>query len=154
VATFALQRKLPYKRMLVVTGVMIGFVLVVMVGQTARTMQGTGWIPITPIDVDPPYWLGLWFGVYPTWETIGAQVAAMAFVIGSYALAQEVRVRRPRRRAARTELRGRPGQGAAWRSDAGVAVDANGHQHPNGGDQREGAEDGAGAREATQSPTR
>jgi high-affinity iron transporter len=154
VATFALQRKLPYKRMLVVTGVMIGFVLVVMVGQTARTMQGTGWIPITPIDVDPPYWLGLWFGVYPTWETIGAQVAAMAFVIGSYALAQEVRVRRPRRRAARTELPGGPGQGAAWRSDAGVAVDANGNQHPNGGDQREGAEDGAGAREATQAPTR
>ena len=52
--------------MLIVTGVLIGFVLVVMVGQTARTMQGTGWVPITPIDVDPPYWLGLWFGVYPT----------------------------------------------------------------------------------------
>ena len=44
--------------MLIVTGVMIGFVLVVMVGQTARTMQGTGWMPITPIDVDCPYWLG------------------------------------------------------------------------------------------------
>jgi high-affinity iron transporter len=99
VLTFALQRKLPYKRMLVVTGVMIGFVLVVMVGQTARTMQGTGWIPITPLDVDPPYWLGLWFGVYPTWETIGTQFGAMIFVIGSYFLAQEVRVRRPRRRA-------------------------------------------------------
>ena len=40
VATFALQRKLPYKRMLIVTGVMIGFVLVVMVGQTARTHAG------------------------------------------------------------------------------------------------------------------
>ena len=46
--TFLLQRKLPYKRMLIVTGVMIGFVLVVMVGQTARTMQGVGWLPITP----------------------------------------------------------------------------------------------------------
>ena len=51
-STFALQRKLPYKKMLIVTGVLIGFVLVVMVGQTARTMQGTGWLPITPIDVD------------------------------------------------------------------------------------------------------
>jgi high-affinity iron transporter len=154
VLTFALQRKLPYKRMLVVTGVMIGFVLVVMVGQTARTMQGTGWIPITPIDVDPPYWLGLWFGVYPTWETIGAQVGAMAFVIGSYALAQEVRVRRPRRRAARTRLADGPGEGAAWGSDAGVAVDAHGHQHPNGGDQREGAEHDPDAREVTQAPAR
>ncbi len=99
VLTFALQRKLPYKTMLIVTGVMIGFVLVVMVGQTARTLQGTGWLPITPIDIAPPYWAGLWFGVYPTWETIGAQVAAAAFVIGSYFLAQEVRVKRPRRRA-------------------------------------------------------
>jgi high-affinity iron transporter len=100
VATFALQRKLPYKRMLVVTGVLIGFVLVVMVGQTARTMQGTGWLSITPVGGEFPYWWGLWFGVYPTWETIGAQAAAMVFVIGSYFIAQEIRVRRPRRRAA------------------------------------------------------
>ena len=50
--TFYFQRKLPYKKMLIVTGVFIGFVLVVMVGQTVRTMQGTGWVPITPIDVD------------------------------------------------------------------------------------------------------
>jgi high-affinity iron transporter len=101
VATFALQRKLPYKRMLVVTGVLIGFVLVVMVGQTARTMQGTGWLSITPVGGEFPYWWGLWFGVYPTWETIAAQAAAIVFVIGSYFIAQEIRVRRPRRRAAR-----------------------------------------------------
>jgi hypothetical protein len=44
--------------MLIVTGVLIGFVLVVMVGQTVRTMQGTGWLPITPIDVTLPYWPG------------------------------------------------------------------------------------------------
>jgi high-affinity iron transporter len=99
VATFALQRKLPYKRMLVVTGVMIGFVLVVMVGQTVRTMQGTGWIGITSLDADLPYWLGLWFGVYPTWQTIGAQVAAAVFVIGSFFLAKELQVNRPRRKA-------------------------------------------------------
>ncbi|HKG02067.1 MAG TPA: FTR1 family protein, partial [Conexibacter sp.] len=99
VVTFALQRKLPYKKMLIVTGVMIGVVLVVMVGQTARTMQGTGWLPITPMDITPPYWAGLWFGFFPTWETVGAQIAAAAFVIGSYYLAQEVRVKRPRRRA-------------------------------------------------------
>src|SRR5262249_18394042 len=96
--TFYFQRKLPYKKMLVVTGVLIGFVLVVMVGQTARTMQGTGWVPITPIDVTLPYWSGLWFGVYPTVETIGAQIAAMVFVIGSYFLAQGMKGKRPRRR--------------------------------------------------------
>jgi high-affinity iron transporter len=99
--TFVLQRKLPYKRMLIVTGVLIGFVLVVMVGQTARTMQGVGWVPITPIGAEPAYWLGVWFGVYPTWETLGAQVLAGVFVIGSYFVAQELKVGRPRRRARR-----------------------------------------------------
>ena len=95
VLTFALQRKLPYKKMLIVTGVLIGFVLVVMVGQTARTMQGTGWLSITPVDLDLPYWAGLWFGVYPTWETIGAQIAAFAFVIGSYAWRRRSRYEAP-----------------------------------------------------------
>ena len=86
--------------MLIATGVLIALVLVVMVGQTARTMQGTGWLPITPPRSTCPYWAGLWFGVFPTWETVGAQVFAFAFVIGSYFLAQEVKVRRPRRRQA------------------------------------------------------
>jgi high-affinity iron transporter len=98
--------------MLIVTGVMIGFVLVVMVGQTARTMQGTGWLPITPIDIDLPYWAGLWFGVFPTVETLGLQVLAAAFVIGSYYVAQEVRVKRPQRRATkRGEEPGAPEDG-------------------------------------------
>jgi high-affinity iron transporter len=78
--------------------VLIGFVLVVMVGQTVRTMQGTGWVPITPVDITLPYWSGLWLGVFPTIETLGAQLAAAAFVIGSYYLAQELKVKRPRRR--------------------------------------------------------
>jgi high-affinity iron transporter len=98
VLTFALQRKLPYKKMLIATGVLIAIVLVVMVGQTARTMQGTGWLPITPAPFDVPYWAGLWFGVFPTWETLIAQVGAFAFVIGSYFLAQEVKVKRPQRK--------------------------------------------------------
>jgi high-affinity iron transporter len=76
---------------------------VVMVGQTVRTMQGTGWLPITPAPFDVPYWAGLWFGVFPTWETLIAQVGAFAFVIGSYFLAQEVKVKRPQRRAAQGE---------------------------------------------------
>ena len=107
VLTFALQRKLPYKKMLVATGVLIAVVLVVMVGQTARTMQGTGWLPITPAPFDVPYWAGLWFGVFPTWETLIAQAGAFVFVIGSYFLAQEVKVKRPQRKV-RAERRARP----------------------------------------------
>jgi high-affinity iron transporter len=97
VATFLLERKLPYKRMLIVTGVLLTAVLVVMVGKTARTMQGVGWLPITPIDADLPYWAGLWLGFFPTVETVLAQVAAAIFVVGSYLLAE--RLRRPARRA-------------------------------------------------------
>jgi high-affinity iron transporter len=106
--TFVLQRKLPYKRMLIVTGVMIGFVLVVMVGQTARTMQGVGWLPITPVGGEPPYWLGVWFGVYPSWVTLGAQAVAAVFVLGSFFVAKELKVKRPVRRAARRAVSAQP----------------------------------------------
>ena len=95
--------------MLIVTGVLLAFVLVVMVGATVRTMQGAGWLPIHSIDVDLPYWLGTWLGVFPTWETLGAQVVALAFVIGSYYAAEYVRITRPRRQAAlRKEADGAP----------------------------------------------
>ena len=110
VLTFALQRKLPYKKMLIVTGVLIGVVLVVMVGQTARTMQGTGWLPITPLDWDIPASLGLWMGVFPSVETLLAQVAAIVFVIGSYVVATQLKVKRPQRRAARQQATAEPAQ--------------------------------------------
>jgi high-affinity iron transporter len=103
VVTFKLQRKLPYKRMLIATGVLLAFVLVVMVGTTARTLQGIGWLPITPIDVQIPYWAGTWLGAFPTWESLGAQVLALVIVFGSYVLAEELRVKRPRRRALRAQ---------------------------------------------------
>ena len=40
VATFVLERKLPYKKMLIVTGVLLTVVLVIMVGKTVRTHAG------------------------------------------------------------------------------------------------------------------
>ena len=39
-STFVLERELPYKKMLIVTGVLLTVVLVIMVGKTARTMRG------------------------------------------------------------------------------------------------------------------
>ncbi len=102
--TFALERKLPYKRMLIVTGALISLVLVVMVGNTMRVLQGVGWVPITPIDFDLPLWMGTWLGVFPTWETVGGQIGALAFVIGSYYLAEWMR-KRSVRPEGRTEPR-------------------------------------------------
>jgi high-affinity iron transporter len=97
VATFVLERKLPYKKMLIVTGVMLTVVLMIMMGKTVRTMQGVGWVPITPIDVELPYWAGIWLGVFPTVETVLAQIGGGVFVIGSYLLAERLK-RRPRGR--------------------------------------------------------
>ena len=88
----ALERKLPHKKMLIATGLMITWVLVVLVGQTVQTLQKVGWVPVTPIEgLELPYWVGLWLGVYPTWEGILAQAAALAFVLGSYFAAETVR---------------------------------------------------------------
>jgi high-affinity iron transporter len=96
--TFFAHSKLPYKRMLIVTGVLLGIVLLVMVGESVQELQLAGWIGTTPIGVSVPGWLGLWFSIFPNVETIVAQAIAAIFVIGSYALAEEIRVKRPRRR--------------------------------------------------------
>ena len=100
-ATFWLHRKLPYRKMLVSTGVLVGFVLVVMIGGTALSFQDLGWLPrhATPFTV--PEWMGSWFEMYSTWETLGAQLLAAALVVGSYYLAEYVKVRRPRARGER-----------------------------------------------------
>jgi len=101
--TFSLERKLPYKKMLIATGVLIALVLVVLVGNTARTMQGVGWLPIHPVDIDLPLWMGTWLGVYPTVETLTAQLLAFCFVIGSYFAAEWMRKRDLRRAVAAYE---------------------------------------------------
>jgi high-affinity iron transporter len=60
-----------------------------MVGKTVSVMQVLGWLPLNPIRwLELPYWTGFWFGLYPTWEGIGLQIAAAAFVIGSYYFAE------------------------------------------------------------------
>jgi high-affinity iron transporter len=85
--TFFLQQRLPYRKMLITTGILLGLVLLVMVGEQAQEMQLAGWIPTTPIsrleDVIPG-WMGMWFAVFPTVETLIAQLIAAVLVIGSY----------------------------------------------------------------------
>jgi high-affinity iron transporter len=72
-------------------------VLVIMVGKTVQVCQVVGWLPVHPIgDLRLPYWAGLWFGIFPTWEGVVAQVGAAAFVVGSYAGAEWIRARRRR----------------------------------------------------------
>jgi high-affinity iron transporter len=91
VLTFVAHHKLPYRKMLVLTGVMLGAVLLVMVGEEAQEMQLAHWLPTTTVHALQrlfPAWAGLWFSVFPTVETLMAQVAAALLVIGSWFLAR------------------------------------------------------------------
>ena len=98
-----LERKLPHKKLLIATGILITGVLVVMVGTTVQTMQKVGWIGVTPIEgMELPYWAGLWLGLFPTWQGLIAQAAAIVFVVGSYVAAEGLQRRRRQARIAGT----------------------------------------------------
>jgi high-affinity iron transporter len=91
VLTFIAHSRLPYRKMLILTGIMLGGVLIVMIGEQAQEMQLAHWIPTTAITWLQPYitdWMGLWFAVFPTFETLFAQALAATLVIGSYFLAK------------------------------------------------------------------
>src|SRR3954463_13349279 len=96
--TFWLHAHLPYRRMLVLTGVLVGVVLVVMIGGTALSLVELGWLPRHDTPFTVPDWLGAWFEIYSVWETLAAQALAAAFVVGSYYAAEYVKVKRPQRR--------------------------------------------------------
>src|SRR5947209_768169 len=66
VLTFVLQQRLPYRKMLITTGVLLGVVLLVMVGEQAQEMQLAHWISKTDVPWLrdwTPAWLGMWFAV-------------------------------------------------------------------------------------------
>src|SRR5881394_2110080 len=89
--TFVLQQRLPYRKMLITTGILLGVVLLVMVGEQAQEMQLANWISTTPIPWlahSLPAWMSLWFAVFPTYETMAAQFLAALLVIGSYVAAK------------------------------------------------------------------
>lgn len=105
ILTFSVQKRLPYKKMLVFTGVMLGVVLLVMVGEQAQEMQLAGWISTTALPIHIPEWMGLWFSVFPTAETLISQGVAAILVVGSYFAAEYVRVWRPRKLATASSKR-------------------------------------------------
>ncbi len=102
--TFRLQVHLPYKDILIYTGILIGLVLVQIVGKTAHVMQVLGWLPIHLIPgLRFPIWMGTWLGLYATFEGIGLQLISAAFVIGSYFLAERQHKQRRQEKRARND---------------------------------------------------
>ena len=77
--------------MLILTGLLLGGVLLVMVGEQAQEMQLAQWIsttPIRPLVPVLPAWVGLWFSVFATVETLAVQALAAFLVITSYLAAR------------------------------------------------------------------
>jgi high-affinity iron transporter len=105
--TFVAHRKLPYKRMLIVTGVMLGAVLLVMVGEQVQEMQIAGWMSTTQLPSLArflPGWTGLWFSTFPNVEGLLAQCFAAVLVLGSYVLAAKPKSNAKRTAAKHREL--------------------------------------------------
>ena len=103
VLTFVAHRRIPYKKMLIATGVLLGVVLVVMVGEEVQEMQLAGWLPTTEVGVSLPEWLRTWFAVFPNVEGLMAQAGAALFVTGSYLVVE--RNKRSRRQVSATANR-------------------------------------------------
>ncbi len=97
IIVFGLQVKLPHKKMLIITGILIGWVLIILVGNTVDVLQGVGWLPTHNIGtLHSPTWLILVLGLFATWEGVLLQLAAGTFVIGSYFLAEHQQHRKKR----------------------------------------------------------
>ncbi len=106
VLTFSLHAKLPYRKLLIITGVMLLVVLIVSVGEEVNEMQLAGWIGYGPISwLHLPGWTGTWFSLFNDWPTFLGQFIAFVVVVGSYVGAQYMRVWRPRRRGQRAAQR-------------------------------------------------
>ncbi len=83
--TFKFGLKLPYRKLLVLTGLLVVAIMVSFIGQTVRLFQTVGWIPVHPIpNVHIPDWAGLWLGLYPSWEGLFIPPLALLYVGGAW----------------------------------------------------------------------
>ncbi|MGB8464836.1 MAG: FTR1 family protein [Terrimicrobiaceae bacterium] len=102
-AVFSIGAKLPYRKMLVVTGGLVVFVLFTFIGSTVRLFQTVGWLPVHPVPgLELPTWMGVWLGLYPTWEGLLIPFGTFAYVGGMWLLVKFT-ARRAQQREARLE---------------------------------------------------
>lgn len=59
--------------------ILLLYIALYFIGSAMLELQEAGWIAITPIRWLPAL---TWLGIYPTWESIGAQLAFLAPVVG------------------------------------------------------------------------
>ena len=84
--TFKFGVKLPYRKLLVVTGVLVVSIMVSFLGSTVRLFQTVSWLPVHPVPgLHVPGWAGLWLGLYPSWEGLLIPPMALVYVGGAWA---------------------------------------------------------------------
>jgi high-affinity iron transporter len=80
-AIFRWGMKLPYRKLLVITGMLVVTILATFLGSTVRLFQTIGWLPIHSIHgLDIPAWMGTWLGIYPSWEGVLIPMLGFAYV--------------------------------------------------------------------------
>lgn len=100
--SFVGNQRIPYKRMLVLTGVLLAIVLFIMVGEQVFEMEQAGWFSPATISWLSwlPDWTGIWLSIFPDWYALFAQFVALVLVLGSYYLARYQAVLLPKKHGA------------------------------------------------------
>jgi len=81
--------RLPYRKLLVVTGVLVVSIMVTFLGSAVRLFQTVGWLPVHPLPgLNIPNWVGVWLGIYPSWEGILIPPLALVYVVGAWLYAK------------------------------------------------------------------
>ncbi len=92
--TFRYGVKLPYRKLMVLTGLLVVSIMVTFMGSTVRLFQTVNWMPIHPVySLHLPNWTGLWLGLYPSWEGLLIPPLALVYVGGMW-LFNKLRSRR------------------------------------------------------------
>jgi high-affinity iron transporter len=95
VLIFVIGARLPYRKLLVFTGVLVVTILVTFLGSTVRLFQTVGWLSIHPIPgLHVPTWAGFWLGFYPSVEGVVIPLLGFAYVIGAWLLVKVQAARR------------------------------------------------------------
>jgi high-affinity iron transporter len=85
VLIFVIGARLPYRKLLVFTGLLVVTILVTFLGSTVRLFQTVDWLPIHPIPgLHLPSWAGFWLGFYPSVEGIAIPLLGFAYVIAAW----------------------------------------------------------------------
>jgi high-affinity iron transporter len=85
-AILKLSLRLPLKPFFNVTGALLIILALALIGSSARNLQEASVLPVTPLTFIPAHPLAATFGIYPTVETVAAQLALALFLAATFAL--------------------------------------------------------------------